>query len=184
MAGSRDCLFGSSPYWDRHDGPQCCVALFWPTTSKQPRPKSFGWLMPIRWFSRASCQALGHCLTELAIARCSWRGLLVFGGSSTIAAFTPNPTLLIAARAVLALGAAMMLPATISIIRVVFVEDQQRAIAIGIWGSVFGRRGSLGTNTGWFPDRAFLVGSCFPYQRSGRSAHARSDLLPHSAIAG
>nr|WP_321981159.1 MFS transporter [uncultured Cohaesibacter sp.] len=88
-------------------------------------------------------------------------GLLVFGGSSTIAAFAPNPTLLIAARAVLALGAAMMLPATISIIRVVFVEDQQRAIAIGIWGSVSAGAAALGPILGGFLIEHFWWGAVF-----------------------
>jgi DHA2 family multidrug resistance protein-like MFS transporter len=88
-------------------------------------------------------------------------GLFVFGASSTIAAFSANPALLIAARAVLAIGAAMMLPATISIIRVVFVEDQQRVVAIGIWGSVSAGAAALGPILGGFLLEHFWWGSVF-----------------------
>lgn len=63
-------------------------------------------------------------------------GLLIFGAASSMAAFSPNAQFLIVARGVLAVGAAVMLPATISIIRVVFTNDKERAVAIGIWGSV------------------------------------------------
>lgn len=71
-------------------------------------------------------------------------GLAVFGTASAFAAFAPTPETLIAARAVLAIGAAIMLPATISIIRVVFTQDHQRAVAIGIWGSVSAGAAALG----------------------------------------
>jgi MFS transporter, DHA2 family, multidrug resistance protein len=40
--------------------------------------------------------------------------------------------ILIGARALLAVGAAMMMPATLSIIRLTFNDDKERALAIGI----------------------------------------------------
>ncbi|MGG4220593.1 MFS transporter [Paenibacillus jamilae] len=45
-------------------------------------------------------------------------GLIAFGAASLMAAFAPAPNVLIAARAMLAIGAAMMMPATLSIIRI------------------------------------------------------------------
>lgn len=88
-------------------------------------------------------------------------GLAVFGASSAIAAFSPNPSLLIAARGVLAIGAAMMMPATISIIRIVFTKDQERAIAIGVWGSVSAGAAALGPILGGFLLEHFWWGSVF-----------------------
>lgn len=88
-------------------------------------------------------------------------GLVVFGLSSIIAAFAPNPAVLIAARGVLAIGAAMMMPATISIVRVVFTEDQSRAVAIGVWTSVWAGAAALGPIVGGFLLDHFWWGSVF-----------------------
>lgn len=108
-------------------------------------------------------------------------GLVIFGLASVMAAFAPSSGWLIFARGVLAVGAAMMLPATISIIRLVFTEDKERAVAIGIWGRSppVLRRWDLswGSASG-----AFLVGIGIPYQRAGGAVnpavHIRSDPRP------
>src|SRR5690606_21868752 len=63
-------------------------------------------------------------------------GLVVFGSASLFAAYAPNPGALIGARAILAVGAAMMMPATLSIIRHTFDDEKERSFAIGIWASV------------------------------------------------
>ncbi|MBZ9784929.1 MFS transporter [Pseudomonas sp. REP124] len=63
-------------------------------------------------------------------------GLVVFGVASLIAAFSPTPEILIAARAFLAVGAAAMMPATLALIRLSFQDDQERNLAIAIWGSL------------------------------------------------
>lgn len=88
-------------------------------------------------------------------------GLAVFGASSALAAFSPNAAVLIGARGVLAVGAAMMLPATISIVRVVFVRDDERAVAIGVWGSVSAGATALGPILGGFLLEHFWWGSVF-----------------------
>ncbi|SNR25453.1 MFS transporter [Paracoccus sediminis] len=63
-------------------------------------------------------------------------GLVIFGAASLAAGFAPSSALLIAARAGLAVGAAAMMPATLSIIRHTFDDPGQRALAIGIWAAV------------------------------------------------
>lgn len=63
-------------------------------------------------------------------------GLVIFGVASLAAAFSPTPAFLIGARAVLGLGAAVMMPATLALIRLTFTNEQERNTAIGIWGSV------------------------------------------------
>lgn len=88
-------------------------------------------------------------------------GLVIFGLSSMLAAFAPSPAILIAARGVLAIGAAMMMPATISIVRVVFTEDQSRAVAIGVWTSVWAGAAALGPIVGGFLLDHFWWGSVF-----------------------
>lgn len=63
-------------------------------------------------------------------------GIALFGLASLIAAFSPNPEVLIFSRALLAVGAALMLPATLAIIRFTFDDERERNIAIAVWSSV------------------------------------------------
>jgi EmrB/QacA subfamily drug resistance transporter len=75
-------------------------------------------------------------------------GLAVFGTASVIGGFTTSPEQLIAARAVMGLGAAMTFPATLSLISNVFTERTERARAIGLWGAVAGVAIALGPIVG------------------------------------
>ena len=76
---------------------------------------------------------MGTLGDRLGHKRLFMMGLVVFGAASLAAAYSPNPGALIAARAVLAIGAAMMMPATLSILRLTFTDERERAVAIGVW---------------------------------------------------
>src|SRR6266699_2490855 len=65
-------------------------------------------------------------------------GLAVFGTASLAGGFATTPAQLIAARAVMGLGAAMTFPATLALISNVFTERRERARAIGLWGAIAG----------------------------------------------
>jgi DHA2 family multidrug resistance protein-like MFS transporter len=66
-------------------------------------------------------------------------GLVVFGLASLAAAYAPDPAWLIAGRAGLGVGAAMMMPATLAIIRATFTVQSERSLALGLWaGSASG----------------------------------------------
>jgi EmrB/QacA subfamily drug resistance transporter len=81
-------------------------------------------------------------------------GLAVFGLASLVGGFTANPGQLIAARAVMGLGAALVFPATLSLISNVFVERGERARAIGLWGASTGIAIALGPIVGgWLLER-------------------------------
>lgn len=88
-------------------------------------------------------------------------GLAVFGGASMLAAFAPAPAMLITARVLLAVGAAMMLPATLSIIRHTFDDPGERSIAIGIWAAIASGGAALGPVAGGFLLEHFWWGSVF-----------------------
>jgi EmrB/QacA subfamily drug resistance transporter len=77
-------------------------------------------------------------------------GLAVFGLSSLAGAFTTTPSALIAARAVMGLGAAMIFPATLSVIANVFTERRERALSIGMWGASAGVAIAVGPIVGGF----------------------------------
>ena len=79
---------------------------------------------------------MGTLGDRLGHKRLFMMGLAVFGVASLAAAYSPGAPALIAARVLLAVGAAMMMPATLSIIRLTFADERERAVAIGIWASV------------------------------------------------
>jgi EmrB/QacA subfamily drug resistance transporter len=88
-------------------------------------------------------------------------GLVVFGLSSAGAAFATDVGSLIAARAVMGIGAALIMPATLSILTNVFTDARERAIAIGLWAGVAGVAIALGPVAGGFLLEHFWWGSVF-----------------------
>ncbi|SCW83242.1 MFS transporter, DHA2 family, multidrug resistance protein [Sphingobium faniae] len=88
-------------------------------------------------------------------------GLVLFGIASLVAAFSPSANILIAARAFLAVGAAAMMPATLALIRVTFIDERERNIAIAIWGSLSVVGSALGPIVGGFLLEHFWWGSVF-----------------------
>ncbi len=120
-------------------------------------------------------------------------GLSVFGVASLAGGLTDGPGQLIATRAVMGLGAAMVFPSTLSLLTNVFTERRERALAIGLWGAITGAAIALGPIVGGWLLQAFdwraiffamapmaalagvLVAGCVP---SSRDPHAaRTDRL-------
>ncbi|MDX6416911.1 MAG: hypothetical protein QOG28_1531, partial [Trebonia sp.] len=77
-------------------------------------------------------------------------GLLVFGLASFAGGYATSPAELIAARAVMGLGAAMTFPATLSLLTGVFTSRKERAVSIGLWGATGGMAIALGPIGGGF----------------------------------
>ncbi|MEU0570696.1 MFS transporter [Nonomuraea sp. NPDC005983] len=71
-------------------------------------------------------------------------GFVLFGLASAGAAFAPTPLTLILARALLGVGGAMIMPATLSLIRQVFTDRRERAIALGVWSAVAAAGAAIG----------------------------------------
>jgi DHA2 family multidrug resistance protein-like MFS transporter len=88
-------------------------------------------------------------------------GYGLFGLASVIAAFADNAQVLIAARALLGIGGAMIMPATLSILRQVFPDRRERALAIGIWTAVAAVGAASGPVLGGFLVQHFWWGSVF-----------------------
>ncbi|MFG2639122.1 MFS transporter [Streptomyces sp. NPDC048362] len=70
-------------------------------------------------------------------------GLAVFGAGSAAAVFTTDPSTLIVLRGVLGVGAALVMPATLSTITSTFPRAQ-RARAVSVWAAVAGGSALLG----------------------------------------
>ena len=87
-------------------------------------------------------------------------GLVVFGLASFVAAFAQSSEQLIAARAVMGIGGALIMPSTLSILTHVFPREE-RGKAIGIWAAVAGLGIGLGPVTGGLLLEYFWWGSVF-----------------------
>lgn len=78
--------------------------------------------------------------------RTLFAGLAIFAGGAFAAMWVSDPSWLIAMRVVLGIGAALVMPATLSTITSVFQPDQ-RAKAVGAWAGVAGASAILGVLT-------------------------------------
>ncbi len=87
-------------------------------------------------------------------------GLAIFGLASLVASQTGSADQLIAARAVMGVGGALIMPATLSIITDVFPREE-RGRAIGIWAGVAGAGIGLGPIVGGVLLQYFWWGSVF-----------------------
>lgn len=88
-------------------------------------------------------------------------GLWIFGIASLTAALAPGAWELVAARAFLGLGASIMMPATLALIRLTFEDEIERNTAIGIWGSIAVVGAAAGPTVGGFLLEHFWWGSVF-----------------------
>jgi EmrB/QacA subfamily drug resistance transporter len=75
-------------------------------------------------------------------------GLLVFGLASLAGGLSASPGMLIAARGVQGLGAALLAPAALALVTSLFPAGAERNKALGIWGSVAGSGAAVGVLLG------------------------------------
>jgi EmrB/QacA subfamily drug resistance transporter len=88
-------------------------------------------------------------------------GLAVMGTASILSAFANDANQLIATRALMGVGAALIMPATLSIITNVFTDRKERAQAIAIWAATSGAAVAIGPITGGWLLEHFWWGSVF-----------------------
>ena len=88
-------------------------------------------------------------------------GAAGFAALSAVAAFSPSAELLVAARAGLGIFGAMLMPATLSLIRNIFTERTQRRLAVAIWAAGFSAGAALGPLLGGVLLEHFWWGSVF-----------------------
>jgi len=79
---------------------------------------------------------MGALGDRIGFKRLLLTGSALFGAASLLAAFSATAGQLIAARSLLAVGAAMIVPATLAGIRTTFAKAEQRNMALGVWAAV------------------------------------------------
>ncbi|KUN17475.1 MFS transporter [Streptomyces antibioticus] len=88
-------------------------------------------------------------------------GATAFGAASLLAAYANSAETLIAARAVLGIGGATLMPSTMALLRTMFTDPGQRAKAIGLWSGVMTAGIALGSVMSGVLVEYFWWGSVF-----------------------
>ena len=92
--------------------------------------------------------AMGGLGDRIGRRRLLTAGLVVFGGASGLAALAQTTEQLTAARVLLGVGGAMVMPSTLSVLRTVFPDERERAVALGVWSAVAAGGFALGPIVG------------------------------------
>ena len=103
---------------------------------------------------------MGSLADRFGRKRVMLTGLIILGASSVLAAYSENTGQLIVARTIMGLGAAMIMPPTLSIIVDVFPREE-RAKAIGVWAGIAAISVPLGLLVGGTLLEHFWWGSIF-----------------------
>ncbi|MEV5679326.1 MULTISPECIES: MFS transporter [unclassified Streptomyces] len=135
-----------------------------PSVTEDLRPSAVGllWIVDAYPLVCASLLILFGTLGDrIGRRRVLLFGYALFGVASAMAALADTPAVLIAARALLGVGGAMIMPATLSILRQVFPDRRERALAIGVWSAVAAVGAATGPVIGGFLVEHFWWGSVF-----------------------
>ena len=140
------------------------LALAIPSLSADlsPTASQLLWIGDIYSFSLAGLLVtMGNVADRIGRRRLLLIGTLGFGTASIMAAFAPSAGALIAARALLGVGGATIMPSTLSLIRNVFPDARHRTTAIAIWSAGSSGGTALGPLVGGILLEHFWWGSVF-----------------------
>jgi DHA2 family multidrug resistance protein-like MFS transporter len=88
-------------------------------------------------------------------------GAAAFGAASLVGGFSTNALMLIAARALLGVAGAALVPSTLSLLSTLFEDPAERTKAIGVWGASFAVGAAIGPLVGGVLLEHFWWGSVF-----------------------
>jgi MFS transporter, DHA2 family, multidrug resistance protein len=128
----------------------------------QPTSVQLLWIIDIYGFMVAGMLiTMGTLGDRIGRRRLLMIGAVAFGLSSLLCAFSTSPEMLIASRALLGIAGATIAPSTLSLIRNMFLDDEQRTFAIGIWITAYSLGGAIGPILGGALLEFFWWGSVF-----------------------
>ncbi|MDO4243454.1 MAG: MFS transporter [Actinomyces sp.] len=120
------------------------------------------WIGDIYSFALAGLLVtMGNVADRIGRRRLLLAGTVGFGLSSVLAALAPSATALIAARALLGVSGATIMPSTLSLIRNIFPDPRHRGTAIAIWSAGTAGGTALGPLVGGYLLEHFWWGSVF-----------------------
>lgn len=131
----------------------------------RPTSSQLLWMLDVYGFLVAgSLVTMGTLGDRIGRRRLLLYGAFAFGATSIFAAFARTAETLIAARAVLGVAGATLAPSTLSLIRNMFRDSEQRRFAVGIWFASYSAGTALGPLIGgivlqhFWPGSVFLIG--------------------------
>jgi DHA2 family multidrug resistance protein-like MFS transporter len=120
------------------------------------------WIMDIYGFMVAGfLVTMGTLGDRIGRRRLLLTGATAFGAASVLAAYAPSAELLIAARALLGVAGATLMPSTLSLVSNMFRDARQRSLAIGVWMASFMGGAAIGPVVGGVLLESFWWGSVF-----------------------
>ena len=132
------------------------------STDLSPTASQLLWIGDIYSFTLAGLLVtMGNVADRIGRRRLLLVGTLGFGAASIMAAFAPSAGALIAARALLGVGGATIMPSTLSLIRNIFPDVRHRTTAIAIWSAGSSGGTALGPLVGGVLLEHFWWGSVF-----------------------
>lgn len=176
------------------DGTVLALAVPALTADLNPTATQLLWIGDIYSFALAGLLiTMGNLADRIGRKKLLLIGAVGFGAASALAAFASTPELLIAARALLGISGATLMPSTLSIIRNVFEDPRQRTTAIAVWSAGATGGAAMGPLVGgallehfWWGSvflinipvmLVLLIGGIFILPESKNPAGGRIDLL-------
>lgn len=104
---------------------------------------------------------MGSLADRIGRKRLLLTGVVAFGLASLVAAFSASAAMLIAARVLLGVAGASIMPSTLALIRNIFTDAAERTKAIAIWSAAFGAGSAIGPLVGGLLLEYFWWGSVF-----------------------
>ncbi|MEU8901220.1 MFS transporter [Nocardia sp. NPDC048505] len=132
------------------------------TVDLDPSATQALWILDIYGFMIAGLLiTMGNLGDRIGRRNILLAGAAVFGLASVLAAFAPSAAVLIAARALMGLGGATLLPSSLALISSLFPDSRRRAAAIGVWTAFFAGGSAVGPIIGGLLLHHFWWGSVF-----------------------
>jgi DHA2 family multidrug resistance protein-like MFS transporter len=132
------------------------------TEELKPSASQMLWILDIYGFLIAGALVtMGTLGDRIGRRKLLLVGAAAFGCASGLAAFSRTPAMLIATRALLGVAGATLAPSTLSLIRNMFHDADERTFAIGVWATSFSVGAALGPVLGGVVLEHFWWGAVF-----------------------
>ncbi len=132
------------------------------TADLKPSSAQLLWIIDIYGFLVAgSLITMGTLGDRIGRRRLLLLGAAAFGIASVLAAFSTSAAMLIATRALLGVAGATLAPSTLSLIRTMFHDPNQRTFAISVWITSYSVGGAIGPLLGGVVLEFFWWGAVF-----------------------